>query len=238
MTNHVPELPCQAATPSLPDDKHFHFGSRETSNLLLLVGQEAGQTSFHVHWEILSSASSFFEKMKSVGMAEARENQVRLAGECPQAWKALITRLYPPLEEFTIESAVLVVPLVDMLELSWMLPELTRVLSRPESSASRTPEFADILCTHGLAGVLSDWFAEKGANTAWAAASARQFVASCKHADAVRSASTFIIESVRGGVRFLSTAQYNSVCVNYNCQNRLNTDIAAKWDESSLKNWL
>ena len=81
----------EAQTPSLPEEteERYCFGSSQTSNLVITVGQ----MNFHVHWEVMASASLFFEKMRSSGMTESRNGQVKLASDCPKAWRALVSRL-------------------------------------------------------------------------------------------------------------------------------------------------
>jgi len=197
-----------ALLPSLADDAHRHFGSRDLSNFVIIVGSGADKIHFHVHWEILACASPYFEKMKVIAMKESRLGEVVLPEDCPFAWNALIWRLYPPLEELTINEAVLVVPLVDRLDLAWLVKELKRVLSDQKSSNSRTPDFADVLCSHGFGEVVSVWFSKSPDSSAWATTAARSFVESCKHADAVRFAASFLLDSVRVSVHSFSNVSY------------------------------
>jgi len=169
-------------------ENHVYFGSKETSNLVIVAGAGKNQVSLHCHWEVLASACPFFEKMRSSNMRESTENMVRFEQDDPNAWKALIGRLYPPLEYFTFISANQCLPLVHRLEMTWLVPELKRILSSPAEANLRTPAFADMICECGLSEVVDAWFQE----TNWALTAALIFLTDCASVEVKGFATKFV----------------------------------------------
>jgi BTB/POZ domain len=176
---------------SLPE--HIYYGDRETSNLCVVVGSGSSAVHLHVHWEVMASACSYFSKMKSSQMRECHENVVSFPNDSPDAWKSLIARIYPPLDDFDFASAVLIVPLISFLHIPWLIPKVKTLISANTQAGERTAAQADVLCANGFADIVEDWFT----CSAWAVKAAPIFIKECTSAEAMRIAGSFILEALQ-----------------------------------------
>ena len=168
-----------------------YFGDHHSSNLTIQVGSDTNVTDFHVHWEVLTSASIYFQKMRNSQLKESIENKVVFPLDSPTSWKNLLSRIYPPFPDFEFESAISVIPLVKFYDMKWLMPKLTLVFSESKAS-ERTPKQADVLCNNGLALVVSKWFDD----ASWGVQAAPKFILECNSVGAVREAGAFVFETM------------------------------------------
>jgi len=132
--------------------ENVYFGSREASSLKLVVGSGPDGVVFHVHWEVLISASDFFRT------AELKPNE-----------------------------SILVLPLVCRYGMSWLLPELERVLPGSNPVDRRLAEFAYFICLDGSVSVVTAWFEDVD----WAGKCAGEFIKNCQNQQAICIAAEF-----------------------------------------------
>ena len=232
MSDVVDDIEIVQSTREETITKNFYYGWKETSNLVVVLGESPNDTQFHVHWEVLASASEVFEKMKGSRRKEAVENRVVLINDSEETWKALLTKLYPP-HDLTFSNAVLIIPLVERFGLTWLLPELARVFSNPAKRAERRPEFADVICSHGLTRMVAQWFEKRGSDNNWALKEHATFIEECQHADAVRYAAECLAATVKSGLSKLTGSTENKC---HHCRYGNSLWLAQRLEECGLLN--
>jgi hypothetical protein len=126
-------------------------------------------------------------------MRECQENVVSFANDRPEAWKCLIARLYPPLDDFDFNSAVEIVPLISFLDIPWLIPKVKALISVSTQTGDRTPAQADVLCSNGFSDIVEDWFT----CSAWAVKAAPLFIRECSSACALKIAGSFVLEALQ-----------------------------------------
>jgi BTB/POZ domain len=137
---------------------HVYFGDKDSSSLVIKVGDGAKLTLFHVHWEMLASAFEYFAKMRLSNLAEAQTNVVCFSNDDPAVWRVVMNRCYPPVAEYTVESALSILPLAKFLDSAWLIDEVeTFMCGLPESQ--RKVEILEALVEVGrFSRVLAAWF--------------------------------------------------------------------------------
>jgi hypothetical protein len=165
----------------------YYLGDAESTNFIL----EVKNITFHVHWEVLSSAILYFKKMRDCNMTEAVQNRAKFDDD-PEMWHELLRRVYPPNKRLTLEKAAFVLPLVSYLRIDFLMQEIMEVGS--ENSSYRTPTFADVFCRYDLPQVPTQWFRE---GSDWSYANARRFVDESNSVEVVRAASALFVGALQ-----------------------------------------
>ena len=178
--------------------ENVYFGNEESNNFVI----EVLATRFLVHWDVLTSSIPYFKKMKQSAMIEAHQNKAKLDDD-PEQWRVLLNRIYPPSRRLSLEQAVFILPLVNYLQIDFLLEEIKEVGVEIHNSRFRTPEVADLYGKNNLAAIPVTWFAEA---SEWSFANAKRFVEDCNSCDVVRAAATLFVNGLHEAV----TADYRS----------------------------
>ena len=164
------------------------FGNADAANLLLTVPSMHCVTRFNCNWEVISSALPLFAAMKRSNMKETVNNTVTLPGD-HLAWKALLQRIHPPYDEFTLDEAVRVVPLLSWIDCEWVTSNVRNVLAAQANSSLRRPFHADVLYNHGMGDIVDVWFKDE----LWTSKAALRFLGECDSVEALRRTSLTVL---------------------------------------------
>ena len=125
---------------------HVFFGLKESCNLSITV--DSGKSIFHCHWDVLACSSKYFEKL----LIESKENlpcDLSLPEDSFDSWNPVLSMLYPPMPDITLQQTLLALPVIHRLQLKWMSAKIRAMVSKAENHV-RTPYVADIICSNGL----------------------------------------------------------------------------------------
>jgi len=167
-----------------------YLGDAESTNFVI----EVKNVTFHVHWEVLCSAMSFFKKMQNCRMMkEFAENRAKFDDD-PAVWEALLSRIYPPSRRLSLEQAAFILPLVSYLQIDFLMEEIAEVGIDVQHTMCRTPAIGDVYCRFDLPHVPSSWFREA---SDWSYANSRRFVDESNSVELVRAASALFVSVVQ-----------------------------------------